>query len=353
MAELAMGIAGGGTGARIAADARANLGIEKASAASTLGGIAGFAGFSRAYRIPLLSGSGGSDGYQLRLLIGESSGSPSVDLHVNGKSQDFPSAENTGGDFKVVKADGSNVSFFVERVTGTTPNRVAAIWIACPNGTAADVFFLLTGNATSIANQSDSTVFPDFYDSFAGSALNIDRWTAMNSTGLTVGGGSMRHTNNSARVRSNATFSTGVILETVWNGAARNSNGHIVAGFGNAVTLAINAIGYLWHPNQDYIRSDSTWIAQTSTLAANTEILTRMTATGVGIFAFMNIRHENYQTGQQLFDATFSNAILNENIVIGHRFDGGNPGQAVDISWRWVRTRQQGTAPTLGTVREV
>ena len=177
---LPLDVASGGTGAITAIAARTNLGIKAASLAASLGGIAGIPGFNRSYCIPLTGGSGGSDGYQLQLLVGESSGSPSVDFHISGNSQAFPSGEDIGGDFKFVKADGSVVPFYVERVTGTTPNRVAVIWLALPNGTAADVIFLLSDNNDSIANQSDAaSVFPDFFDSFPGSALDTSKWMAM------------------------------------------------------------------------------------------------------------------------------------------------------------------------------
>jgi len=332
-----------------------DLGIAEPSAASSLGGTTGFAGFRTAFRIPLSSGSGGSDGFQLRLLVGESSNSPSVDFHVNEQSQDFPSGENTGGDFKFVKEGGISVPFHVERVTGVTPNRAAIIWVALPNGTAADTIYLLCERRGSIANQSDpELVFTAFYDSFPGSALDTSKWTAVDATGVTVGGGSMRHTNSSGLVRSNTAFSgPGVILEALWNGVARNLNGHIVIGFGNATFLTTDAIGYLWHSNSDFVRNAGTWIGVGTTLATNIEILSRITLTRSGIFNFAAIRHENYQTDALLRSATYGNIVANENIFLGNRFDGGFGGQALDISWRWVRVRQQGTAPTLGTVVEV
>ena len=350
-----LGISGGGTGAANAAVARTNLGIRAASLAASLGGIVGIPGFTRAYRIPLTGGSGGSDGYQLQLLIGESSGSPDVDFHVGGNSQSFPSGEDVGGDFKFAKADGSDVPFYVERVTGAAPNRVATIWVALPGGTSRDVIFLLSDNSGGIANQSDSAaVFPAFFDSFPGSALDTGKWTAVDSTGVTVGGGSMRHTSSSGLVRSNAAFSTpGIVLEVLWNGANRNLNGHIVIGFGNATFLTTDAIGYLWHPGQDFVRNAGSWIGVGTTLADNTEIVSRMTLTRTGIFNFVAVRHENYQAGSLLRSATYGNAVASENIFLGNRFDGGFGGQALDLSWRWVRVRQQGTAPRIGTVREV
>lgn len=355
MTELPIGISGGGTGAVVSSTARSNLGIDDPSAASSLGGVAGFAGFRNAYRIPLSSGSGGADGYQLKLVIGESSGSSGVDFHVDEQSQTFPSAENVGGDFKFVKADGNAVPFFVERVTGVTPNRTVVIWVALPNGTAADIIFLLTNNILGIANQSDSgSVFPSFYDSFDGSVLDTSKWTALNSTGLTVGSGSMRHTNNSARIRSNATFSAGnIVLEVLWNGPARSTNGHTIGGFGNAASLASDAIGYLWHPSTDYVRNNNSWVAQNVVTPTSTELLLRMVPTTNVFFNFVSIVHENYDTGAQLYSRVFGNLVSNENIFIGQRFDSSSTGQALDIFWRWVRIRQQGTAPDIGTVTEV
>jgi len=352
---IPLGIASGGTGASTAPAARSNLGIGQASAAASLGGIAGFAGFTRAYRIPLTGGSGGSDGYQLRLLVGESSGAPGADFHVGGNSQDFPSGEDLGGDFKFVKSDGSVVSFYIERVTGVTPNRVATVWVALPGGTSADIIFLLSGNSTGIVNQSDpDLVFPAFFDSFGGTSLDTSKWTVVNATGVTVGGGSMRHTRSDGRVRSNAAFSgPGIILETLWNGPSRNANGHIVIGFGSASSLSTNSIGYLWHATSDFVRNNSSWVGAGASLAANTEIISRYTLTGFGIFSFVAMRHGNYSTGALLRSATYINQVSSENIFLGNRFDGGFLGQVLDISWRWMRIRQQGTAPGIGTVVEV
>lgn len=353
--QQALSIAEGGTGTITASNARTNLAIQAAAVAASLGGIAGIPGFSRAYRIPLTGGSGGSDGYQLQLLVGESSGSSGVDFHVGGNSQSFPSGEDVGGDFKFVKSDGSVVPFYVERVTGATPNRVATIWVALPGGTSADTIFLLSDNGLSIASQSSSAdVFPAFFDSFPGTALDTGKWTVVRSAGLTVSNGSMRHTNTSAQVRSNATFSTPeVVLETLWRGVSRGLGGDIVAGFGLAAALPTNAIGYLWHPGQDYIRNNNLWLGQGSTLAPNTDILMRMTLTGFGAFSFVAVSHENYLTGASLYVSTFINQVVNENIFIGTRFDTPADSRVQDISWRWVRIRQQGTAPGIGTVVEV
>ncbi len=245
MSELPRGVAGGGTGAIGRIGARDNRGIPKQSVAPSLGGVAGFAGYRTSYRIPLTAGAGGSSGFQMQILVGESSGSVGASFDVDGQSTDFPSGENVGGDFVFTKAGGALIPFYVERVTSSTPNRVATIWLALPNGSAADTIFLLTNHALTVANQSDpDAVFTKFYDSFAGSVIDTSKWTVMNSTGLTVGSGSMRHTNNSARVRSNAVFSTNDVLEVLWNGVSRNSGGHTIAGFGNVAALGSNSIGY-------------------------------------------------------------------------------------------------------------
>lgn len=352
---LPLVIPSGGTGAITAPAARTSLGIRAASLASSLGGVAGFPGFTRAYRIPLTGGSGGSAGFQLRILIGESSGSSGVDFHVGGNSQSFPSGENVGGDFKFTKADGSVVEFFVERITGTTPNRVAIIWVALPGGTSADTIFLLTDNNIITVSQSNSAgVFPAFFDSFAGSAVDTSKWTILNSTGITVSSGSMRHTNSNGLLRSNASFSTpGIILEILWTGVTRSPGGHHVGGFGSASALTTDSIGYLWHVTSDFIRNNTAWPNQGATLAANIEILTRFTLTRVSIFDFVVIRHENYLTGAVLRTGTQINTVSGEHITIGRRFDGINQNQSIDMSWREVKVRQAGTAPSVGTVTEV
>ena len=74
--------------------------------------------------------AGAGTNYQVKLKVGESSGSTSFDFHVENHAIAFPSAINTSGDLRFTDNDGSTLlSFWVESVTGTTPNRLATIWV--------------------------------------------------------------------------------------------------------------------------------------------------------------------------------------------------------------------------------
>ena len=62
--------------------------------------------------------------YQMQVLVGESIGALGEDVHCGNNCQDFPN------DIRFTGADGvTKHDYWVQSVTGTTPNRLATIWI--------------------------------------------------------------------------------------------------------------------------------------------------------------------------------------------------------------------------------
>lgn len=324
------------------------------SVASSLGGLAGVLGYQRAYRVPLAAGANGLAGYQFRLRIGESPLATGTDFII--RAGVFPAAEGDGGDFMFVRQNGTEVRFTVERVTGVAPNRTAHVWVALPNGTAADVIFLLTHSSIATPNRDRADLVWNFWEPFDGTALDAARWTSIDSTGVTVAAGSMRHTSSSARIRSVPTFGDNIVVETLWRPVSPPANGHIILGLANPVTIATNAIGYLYHGgNTDFLRTDATWTGVGASLTG-IETLSRLEIVDFPLLAtdLVTITHENYATGAQIRQNIGTKTVTALPIMLGRRYDADAwLGQAMDASWRWMRVRQAASAPSIGAVTEV
>jgi len=81
-------------------------------------------------KITIQGQSGAGTNYQVLLKVGESSGASGYDFHVEGHSANFPNDQNQSGDLRFTKSDGITLlNFWVEKVEGTSPNRVAYCWV--------------------------------------------------------------------------------------------------------------------------------------------------------------------------------------------------------------------------------
>jgi len=104
--------------------------------------------------------------YQVPLLIGESSGASGFNFHLEGKSASFPSGENQGGDLRFTASDGLTLlDFWVESVSGTTPNRLAKVWVEVPGDLSQKDICCYFGNA-SATNASDPNATYVYYQDF-------------------------------------------------------------------------------------------------------------------------------------------------------------------------------------------
>jgi len=110
--------------------------------------------------ITLSRASGAVTNYQMKLLVGESSGAAGEDVdcaaHVK---TDF-------SDLRFTTADGTTLlDYWIESVSGTTPNQLATVWIEFDSiGTGATTFYMYYGNAGATAASSGANTFVLFDD---------------------------------------------------------------------------------------------------------------------------------------------------------------------------------------------
>ena len=137
--------------------------------------MAWLAGWSYRRKITISGSSGAGTNYQVLLKIGESSGATGAHFHLNGMSANFPSGKNQGGDLRFTADDGqTTLSFWVENVTGTSPNRVASIWVkvSADLGTNQDIYCYFGNSAAENASDGDNTFL--FFDDFE--TLDENKW---------------------------------------------------------------------------------------------------------------------------------------------------------------------------------
>lgn len=119
--------------------------------------------------ITLSRASGAVTNYQMKLLVGESSGATGEDVDCNSHcAADFD-------DLRFTKSDGTTLlDYWIESVTGTTPNQLATVWIEFDSiGTGATTFYMYYGNAGAAAYSNGANTFI-FFDDFSG---DLSKWT--------------------------------------------------------------------------------------------------------------------------------------------------------------------------------
>jgi len=128
-------------------------------------------------KVTITGQAGAGTNYQVRLKVGESSGSAGVNFHTEGNSSDFPSDKNDSGDLRFTSSDGTTLlDFWVEQVTGTTPNRIAYIWLEVADSleTNQDVYCYYGKSGADNVSNGENTFL--FYDGFDDESLNTDKW---------------------------------------------------------------------------------------------------------------------------------------------------------------------------------
>ena len=103
--------------------------------------------------------AGAQTNYQMQLLVGESAGAVGEDVHCEGNCVDFPN------DIRFTGADGTTQhDYWVQTTTGTTPNRLATIWIevaSIPASSSVD-FYMYYGMADDSGESSGDSTFVDY-----------------------------------------------------------------------------------------------------------------------------------------------------------------------------------------------
>ena len=122
--------------------------------------MAWLSGYSYRKSIQLSRASGAVSNYQMKLLLGESSGAIGEDVDCGGHCL------STFNDIRFTTSDGTTMlDYWIESVTGTTPNQLATIWIEFDSiGTGATTFYMYYGNSSAAAVSSGSNTFLYFQD---------------------------------------------------------------------------------------------------------------------------------------------------------------------------------------------
>jgi hypothetical protein len=129
-------------------------------------------GWSYRKPVTLSRASGAVTLYQMKLLVGESSGATGEDVDCGGLCKtDF-------SDLRFTAADGTTLlDYWIESVSGTTPNQLATIWIEFDSiGTGATTFYMYYGNAGASAVSNGDNAFL-FFDDFNDGSIDTNKWT--------------------------------------------------------------------------------------------------------------------------------------------------------------------------------
>jgi hypothetical protein len=133
--------------------------------------------YRKAFQITEQAGQNLTD-YQKLIKIGESSGATGCDFHLEGLSSIFPSGKNQGGDLRITDSDKTTLlNFWVEQVTGTSPNRIAYVWVKIPSLSAnqTKTLYCYFGNpAATNASNGDNTFI--LFDDFEGTTVDTNKW---------------------------------------------------------------------------------------------------------------------------------------------------------------------------------
>jgi len=200
--------------------------------------MAWLSGWSYRKAITLSRASGAVSNYQMKLLVGESSGATgeSVDCAAHVKT-DF-------SDLRFTAADGSTLlDYWIESVSGATPNQLATVWIEFGSiGTGATTFYMYYGNAGAAAVSNGTTtflLFDHFDDASVSSALwNLAGTPTESGTTLTLNG-------NQEGIYSKTTWTQNVALRAKAKLSNATSAVFGMVGFRSAATTpAIEWVSY-------------------------------------------------------------------------------------------------------------
>ncbi len=158
--------------------------------------------------VPLSRASGAVTNYQMKLFVGESSGAAGEDVDCGGLCQtDFD-------DIRFTASDGTTLlDYWIESITGATPNQLATIWIEFDSiGTGATTFYMYFGNAGAAAASNGASTFlffEDFEWGVNGDNLNISggghTWTTVQGF-ADIATGKFYSGSRSARFNGAATY---------------------------------------------------------------------------------------------------------------------------------------------------
>ncbi|MDP3882564.1 MAG: DUF2341 domain-containing protein [Candidatus Staskawiczbacteria bacterium] len=140
------------------------------------------AGFSYRKQISITGESGAGTNYQVKLMVGESSGSSGDDFDLAGHAlSSFDDLRFTSSDTQVM------LDYWIQSISGTTPNQTATVWVKVSDNldSAVNIYAYYGDSGASAYSNGDDTFI--FFDDFNGASVDTSKWTVGGS--MTQSGG--------------------------------------------------------------------------------------------------------------------------------------------------------------------
>jgi hypothetical protein len=260
-------------------------------------------------------------GYQLKLSVDTAA------LITAGKLQE------DCDDLRFAETNGDNIPYRVESGCNTTST---IVWIKTNlPASSGKTVYMYYGNGGVASQASGSAVF-EFFEDFTGSAVDTNKWTVGDATGITVGGGVLAVNNNSGKIVSVSAFTQPAVLDIRW----KRTNTAPASGWnpGGFWTNTNNQLTLMDHGSYKYYRSDGSWVNASGLYPADTWLKTEYAAASS---SSVNLRVTNYATGADVWNVgNVSNSISNDAIMIGRRGDdiaANQSGFGGQVDWVMVR----------------
>ncbi|SNB47458.1 DUF2341 domain-containing protein [Geobacter sp. DSM 9736] len=238
-----------------------------------------------------------------------------------------------------MRNDFADIRFF-----DATANLELPYWVeAKTDGVSAEVWiktgknnniWLYYGNQQAASAANGATVF-DFFDDFAGTAIDTSKWNIVDGTGFSVSGGFLHGTSTTGRITSRTSFSSGIVQEVKAKATSLAPNGQVMAGFYNSY---YNNLGFLDHPGSAHYSNNGSWTAYGIEIPASM-MLYSLT---VRDSSTVSLKIHNLDVPTPFWNVgDVGNTVSGEVIALGRRYDSdGYNGQTYTADWDWVRVRK-------------
>jgi hypothetical protein len=265
------------------------------------------AGWSDRRGLVIKSTSSSITNYQMKLFVGESSLVGGANVSCAGLcTSDFR-------DLRFTSADGTTLlDYWIESVTGTTPNQLATIWVEFDFIDVVNTtFYMYYGNptATAVSNGSNTFIFFDDFDSF-----DSNVWTKDESGGTVTYSNSvvsLDRTNGTVKIATKNSYGTKpFIIEAKYQRPSvyrnRMYNGTTAGGSAPSFDYGDFDSGIYWNGWRASVINNNTWYivqwVDTNTsydwniLSSSYSILSTNTTaaiSGTGFISFMGTESGN------------------------------------------------------------
>ena len=126
-------------------------------------------------QVTITGQSGAGTDYQILLNVGESSGATGEDFDLANHATNFPN------DIMFTASDGQTIlPYFTESTTGTTPNRLAKIWVKVSANLNTNQNIYVYYGKTGAPSQSSGDKTFRFFDDFNDGTIDANKWTTGN-----------------------------------------------------------------------------------------------------------------------------------------------------------------------------